>query len=68
MLSEGWSVKGSPEDKQPSDPCIRGKILGSNTSCRPLVGQHGSRVIFLSAYLRAGIGGARNCIIKFKHF
>ena len=24
MLSEGSSVKGSPEDKQPSGPCIRG--------------------------------------------
>ena len=24
MLSEGSSVKGSPEDKQPSDPSIRG--------------------------------------------
>ena len=24
MLSEGSSVKGSPEDKQPSGPCIKG--------------------------------------------
>ena len=24
VLSEGSSVKGSPEDKQPSAPCIRG--------------------------------------------
>ena len=25
MLSEGSSVKESPEDKQPSGPCIKGK-------------------------------------------
>ena len=24
VLSEGSSVKGSPEDKQPSGPCIKG--------------------------------------------
>ena len=24
MLSEDLSVKGSPEDKQPSGPCIKG--------------------------------------------
>ena len=24
VLSEGLSVKGSPEDKQPSGPCIKG--------------------------------------------
>ena len=26
MLSEGSSIKGSPEDKQPSGPCFKGSV------------------------------------------
>ena len=33
VLSEGSNVRGSPEDKQPSGPCVKGsaKILGRVT-------------------------------------
>ena len=36
LLSEGSSVKGSPEDKQASVPCVRGSTLmwGAHIFCK----------------------------------
>ena len=53
MLSEGLSVKGSPEDKQPSGPCIKGSAkISRRVTLAHYTGQLSQRIDTITHYIR----------------